>query len=102
MPDFAVVLGHADAWDHTRGIREQDGWDEHAVFMDSLVADGFILLGGPVGDLSTSFHVVHANDEDEVRLRLAEDPWARDNLLEVRSIEPWWLWLDFRTPFDSE
>ena len=29
-----------------RDMREQDGWDEHAKFMDGLVDEGFILLGG--------------------------------------------------------
>jgi hypothetical protein len=27
-------------------MREQEGWDEHARFMDALVDDGFVLLGG--------------------------------------------------------
>jgi hypothetical protein len=31
-------------------MREQDDWDAHAGFMDGLVDDGFVLLGGPVGD----------------------------------------------------
>jgi len=41
-------------------------------------------------------HVVEADDEDQVRRSLAEDPWARAGLLEVDSIQPWALWLDFR------
>lgn len=64
--------------------------------MDRLVAEGFILLGGPVGDRSRTLHLVEAADEDEVRRRLAEDPWAPAGLLEAGSIEPWALWLDFR------
>ena len=35
-------------------MREQDGWDEHARFMNGLVDDGFIVLGGPLeGDRET-------------------------------------------------
>jgi hypothetical protein len=26
------------------------GWDAHASFMDALVEDGTVVLGGPVGD----------------------------------------------------
>lgn len=37
-----------------------------------------------------------AAGEDEIRARLAEDPWAAAGLLEVGSIEPWALWLDGR------
>ncbi len=53
--------------------------------MDRLVEDGFILLGGPVGDGRQTLHVVEADDENEVRLRLAKDPWAPDGLLQVGS-----------------
>jgi uncharacterized protein YciI len=97
MPHFALTTVHGPAWDDTRGIREQDGWTEHADFMDALVADGLILLGGPLGSGEQTLHVVEARDEDEVRRRMAEDPWARAGLLAVGSVQPWALWLDFRT-----
>jgi uncharacterized protein YciI len=97
MPHFALALVHGPAWDDTRGIREQEAWTEHADFMDDLVADGFILLGGPLGGGEQTLHVVEARDEDQIRKRLAEDPWARAGLLEVGSVRPWELWLDFRT-----
>jgi uncharacterized protein YciI len=96
VPNFALTLVHGPGWDDARGIREQREWPEHAAFMDGLVADGFILLGGPVGDGQQTLHVVDAHDDDEVRRRLAEDPWARTGLLDVGSIRPWALWLDFR------
>ncbi len=96
MPNFALTLVHGPGWDDSRPIRAQDGWDQHAAFMDGLVEDGFILLGGPLGDGSRTLHCVHARDEAEVRRRLAEDPWASAALLEVGTIEPWALWLDGR------
>lgn len=96
MTNFVLTLIHGPGWDTSLGIREQHGWTEHAAFMDGLVADGFILFGGPVGDGQQTLHVVEARDEDQVRRRLAEDPWARAGLLEVASIQPWALWLDFR------
>ena len=39
MANFAVRLVHGPCWDPSRPIREQDGWDEHATFMDELVDD---------------------------------------------------------------
>jgi hypothetical protein len=44
---FAVRLARGAPWDWSRDLREQDGWQEHARFVDSLVEDGFIVLGGP-------------------------------------------------------
>lgn len=96
MTNFALTLVRGPNWDQSRGIREQQGWNEHAAFMDGLVEDGFILFGGPVGDRRQTLHVVEGSDENEIRRRLAEDPWAHAGLLEVGSIQPWALWLDFR------
>lgn len=96
MAYFAVTLMHGSAWDERRDIRGQSGWDEHAAFMDGLVADGLIVLGGPLGDGERILHLVEANDEQASRRQLAEDPWARAGLLEVASIQPWALWLDAR------
>jgi uncharacterized protein len=97
MAYFAVRLVHGSGWDATRPIRDQNGWDEHAAFMDGLVDQGFIILGGPVGDGAQTLHVVRAADKDEIVARLAGDPWALAGLLKVGSIESWALWLDGRS-----
>jgi uncharacterized protein YciI len=91
---FVVKLACGAAWDHSRGRREQAGWAEHAAFMDALVEDGMIVLGGPLGDLDGEYtlHVFDADSEATIRDRLAEDPWAGD-LLTIESVEPWWVWL---------
>ena len=64
--------------------------------MDALVDDGFVILGGPVGDGEQTLHVVEAADENAVKERLADDPWATARMLQVGTIEPWVLWLDSR------
>lgn len=98
MANFAVTLVHGPGWDPARPARSQDGWDEHAAFMDGLVDDGFIILGGPVGDGEQTLHAVEATGEGQVRERLAADPWASAGLLRIGSIEPWAFWLDGRPP----
>ncbi|MBO0807227.1 MAG: hypothetical protein J2P32_02860 [Actinobacteria bacterium] len=97
MANFAVRLVHGPGWDPARPIRDQHSWHEHAAFMDRLVDDGFIILGGPVGDGEETLHVAEAADESEIRARLAEDPWALAGLLRIGSIERWALWLDSRS-----
>jgi hypothetical protein len=93
MANFAVRLVHGPGWDSSRQIRDQDGWDEHAAFMDGLVDDRFIILGGPVGDGEQALHVVRAADENQIRARLARDPWASAGVLRIGTIEQWALWL---------
>jgi uncharacterized protein YciI len=97
MANFAVRLVHGPGWDDTRPIRKQEGWDEHAAFFDGLVDDGFVIVGGPVGDGAETLHVIEAADENQIRARLARDPWARADMLRIGTIEPWALWLDGRS-----
>ena len=95
MPDYFLVRQkRGPEWDYSRGRREQDGWDEHAAFMDALVDEGVIKLGGPVGDVNgdETLLVVDVESEDVIRGRLATDPWA-GTLLTVVSVEPWTVWL---------
>jgi uncharacterized protein YciI len=75
-------------------MREQDGWDDHAAFMDGLVDAGFILLGGPVDGDTDTVHVLVADTEDAIRERLATDPWATNGMLTPVSIERWTVLLD--------
>jgi hypothetical protein len=97
---FAVVLEHAAAWDDARGLREQDGWDEHAAFMDALVDDGFVVLGGPVGDGSRILLAVFAEGEAAIRAQFAADPW-HPTMLRIARIEPWTILLDGRATRDT-
>src|SRR5947209_20182988 len=75
---FAVRLERGGPWDWSRDLREQDGWGEHARFMDSLVDDGFVVLGGPLAGERDILHAVCAPSEEAVRERLAQDNWAQN------------------------
>ena len=77
-------------------MREQDGWDEHARFMDGLAEEGFIVLGGPLEGDRETLHFVDAPSEEAVRARFAEDNWARNGMLTPQSIERWTILLDGR------
>jgi uncharacterized protein len=93
---FALTVVSGPSWDASRRRREQHGWDEHAAFMDGLVDDGFVVLGGPIGDGERVLLVVEATDEREVEARLGEDPWLATGVLRIAEIEPWTVWLDGR------
>ncbi len=93
---FAVRLERGGPWDWSRDLRQQEGWDEHARFMDGLVADGFIVLGGPLEGEREILHAVCAPSEADVRRRLAEDNWAENGMLTIKRIEPWTVLLDGR------
>ncbi len=86
---FLVILRRSGPdYDHSKSLEQQSGWLEHAAFMDGLVDDGFIVLGGVLGDEVRTAHAVEAASESEVRETLARDPWSGSHLV-VDSIDPW-------------
>jgi uncharacterized protein YciI len=96
MATFLVLVRRTGPeWDRSRPMEEQSDWDAHAEFMDGLVDDGFIVLGGPLADEERVAHVIEAESEQAVRATLARDPWSETHLV-IDSIEPWTLRLDAR------
>jgi uncharacterized protein YciI len=95
---FLVKREHGPSWDASRLRREQRGWDAHAAFMDKLVEEGAIVLGGPVGEGDGDHTVIvfDAGSEAGVRALLTQDPWGED-MLRTASIEPWTIFLQ-RSP----
>ena len=93
---FLVILRRSGPeYEHSKPLEEQSGWLDHAEFMDGLVDDGFIVLGGVLGDEVRTAHAVEAPSEDEVRERFAQDPWSGSHLV-VDSIDRWTIRLDPR------
>ncbi len=89
-PYFVVINEAGPAWDDKRPMREQKGWDDHAVFMEALADEHFVILGGP---LKYSRHramlILDAPNEEVLRKRLAEDPWMLTGVLHSIEIYPW-------------
>ena len=93
---FLVLLHQAGPeWDRSKPMEQQSGWDEHAAYMDGLVDEGFIVLGGPLADDGRVAHAIEAESEEAVRATWARDPWAESQLL-LESVEPWTIRLDGR------
>jgi hypothetical protein len=87
---FAVTRVRGPAWDATQPLEGQHDWRGHADFMVALQREGFVVLGGPLEDTAEVLLVVRANDADEIRARLARDPWE-PHLLVTPRIVPWQL-----------
>lgn len=91
MPFFVVITEQGPTWAPSVDMRQQDEWAGHASFMNALVDEGFVVLGGPIdtGDRHRARLIVKAESESEVRDRLAGDPWAQTGILTTRSVEEW-------------
>ena len=91
---FIVENDKGPEYDRTRERRRQQGWDEHATFMDQLVEEGTIVMGGPVGDIEgeSTLLIMRAEDERALLAALEKDPWY-ETVLHLARVEPWTLWL---------
>jgi uncharacterized protein YciI len=93
---FVVISSAGPNRDSTKGTREQPLWDEHAEFIDRLVAEGFILMGGPLVNEGGSVLIFNAEDENEVRAKLKDDPWQTHGILKLESVKRWQIFIDQR------
>ena len=93
---FLVTLSRSGPeYDPSRPLEAQTAWPQHAAFMDGLVDEGFVVLGGPLSDEVRVVHAIEAISVDAVRRRLAADPWSGTHL-EVESVTKWTIRLDGR------
>ena len=92
---FHVILRQAGPeFDRSKPLEEQTVWREHADYMNHLVANGHIVLGGPLPDGRVA-HAMEAASEEELRELWASDPWHDTHLI-LESVEPWDIRLDGR------
>ena len=93
---FVVISSAGPNRDRSMSTREQPLWNEHAAFIDQLVAEGFILMGGPLVDEGGAILIVIADDENEVREKLRKDPWYTHGILKLESVKRWQVFIDAR------
>jgi uncharacterized protein YciI len=93
---FVVISSAGPNRDRSMSTREQPLWNEHAAFIDQLVAEGFILMGGPLVDEGGAMLIVNADDENAVREKLKDDPWYTHGILKLESVKRWQVFIDGR------
>lgn len=103
---FVVEEIQSSSWQSNLDLRKQNLWPEHADFMNSLEAEGFVVLGGPMYSenkakddfIHRALLIIDADNETTVLKRLAEDPWIRDSLLKVNWLKKWDILLNHASP----
>jgi uncharacterized protein YciI len=92
MSYYAVIREAGGGW-ADGGIADQPALNDHAAFMNALADANFVLFAGPLAGSESgrlrALLIVNAGNEDEVRDRLADDPWVHANRLVIDSIDPW-------------
>lgn len=95
MSLFAVTREAGPGWTDGRGAFDQPAVNDHAVFMNNLADEGFVLFAGPLAgterDRIRVLLIADAGSETDIHRRLADDPWVRTQRLVTTSVEPWSL-----------
>ena len=86
---FVVTLNRGAAYRHDLPLEQQVDWTAHATFMDALVEEGLVRLGGPLEGTSDVLLIFRADSAEQIRERLAPDPWHKMGLLTIARILPW-------------
>ena len=97
---FVALSSAGPNHDPSKRTREQPFWDEHVTFIDRLIAEDFILMGGPFVDAAEmprgALLIVKADNENEVREKLKNDPWFTHGILKLENVKRWQIFIDAR------
>jgi uncharacterized protein YciI len=104
---FVVIRTQGPGWDRSRAMREQDYWPDHVVYVNGIVDEGRMVLGGPLGEVDANgvcidptepvgddgtyytLVVLEAEDERELAALVDDDPWSTHGVLETQAIYRW-------------
>jgi uncharacterized protein YciI len=92
---IALFLEPGPNWDHSKDLREQAYWDEHAKFVDDLFGRGVIMMAGPFEPRGTGALVIlNVTTREEAFAIYAGDPWKHQGILQVAEAREWTIFLD--------
>jgi uncharacterized protein len=77
---------------------DQPGWDDHAAFVDELVARGTMIMGGPLADYSGSVSILEDVGEKEARELVGRDPFMANGVFVLDDVRAWNVYVDELTP----
>ena len=81
---------------------EQPGWDDHAAFVDELIARGIFVMGGPFADHSGALNLLENVGEDGARELVAHDPFVLNGVFVLEDVRAWNVYVDELTPSTSQ
>jgi uncharacterized protein len=96
---FAVTTARGPNWQPELDTRAQPDFDRHAAFVNGLVDQGVIVVGGRIGteqDEDMALLAVEIADEPALRSLFFGDPWVKEGVIRIREVRAWTLWLDPR------
>lgn len=86
---FAIIYEPGPNWIKGRSIYEQDLM-RHGQYMQKLLKDGILEMGGPFSDSSGGMAIINVADADEAQKILADDPSITMGVFTAK-LRPWYV-----------
>jgi uncharacterized protein len=93
MKTFVVNFTQGAEWVAGKTSREQPFWDEHAAYLDTLQADGHVLIGGPYADYTGVTLIMRAASDHALRNLLNPDPFIQEEILKLVDTHEWLVFM---------
>lgn len=84
---FVGLVERTEKWDHSKEAHEQPGFPDHAAYMGKLETEGFIAMAGLLAESEDILFVFLADSAEEVREKLAQDPWQQSGMARLIRLE---------------
>ena len=95
IPRVVLRVAPGPAWKSGRP-EDQPGWDDHARFIDDLIARGVFVMGGPWTNRLGSMSLWEGMNADEVRDVMQSDPFILNGVFEIEDVADWTVYVDTR------
>jgi hypothetical protein len=73
--------------------QSQPDWDAHEAFVDALVEDGTIVMGGPFSDHTGAMLLMDGLSAAEARRIVQLDPFVKNGVFVVDDVRDWTLYV---------
>jgi hypothetical protein len=84
---FAAIVERSADWDQSKPPQEQPGFPDHAAYVAELEGEGYIAMAGLMLESTDVLFVFLADSEEQLRARIARDPWLQSGLTRLVRLE---------------
>lgn len=85
-----------NAWVPATNSPQQPGYRAHADYLNEVDKKNRLIIGGPLADYSQIQLAIEAVSSEEVFALLENDPWLRQDMLQIDKVTKWILLVDPR------
>jgi uncharacterized protein YciI len=99
-----VLLDLGPAWDPAKPPMQQPGIQEHVAYMQKLMRDQILVIGGPFVEgpkFTSAFYILDAKTSADARLLAESDPAVTNGLMKINEVRTFLLFATTWKPMEK-